>query len=67
MREDSRWILLKEVNMLKTNVIKKTYRFTLRAPSGATAAATVDAESEAAARLKAPCPPGWIIEAVTEC
>lgn len=53
--------------MLKTNVIKKTYRFTLRSPSGNTAISTVDAESEAAARLKAPCPPGWEITEVTEC
>lgn len=53
--------------MLKTNVIKKTYRFTLCSPSGNTAISTVDAESASAARLKAPCPPGWIIEAVEEC
>ncbi len=52
--------------MLKTNVRTKTYRLTLRTPSGGRAAATVEAESPDAARLKAPCPKGWDILEVQE-
>lgn len=50
--------------MLRTNVIPKTYRVTLRTPSGMQAVSTIDAESIEAARLKAPCPPGWEIAEV---
>ena len=45
--------------MLKTNIITRTYQIILRTPSGATARASVDAESPESARLKAPCPHGW--------
>lgn len=51
-------------HMLRTNVIPKTYRVTLRTPSGMQAVSTIDAESIEAARLKAPCPPGWEIAEV---
>lgn len=50
--------------MLKTNIITRTYQIILRTPSGATARATVDAESPESARLKAPCPHGWEITGV---
>lgn len=50
--------------MLKTNVITKAYRLTLRGPGGTEQARTVDAESEEAARLKAVIPLGHKIEKV---
>lgn len=53
--------------MLKTNVITKTYSFSLRTPSGGMRESEITAESEAAARLKLFLPYGWTVEAVTEC
>lgn len=52
--------------MLKTNVITKTYRVTLLTPSGGVSTADIQAESEAAARLKVFVPYGWTIERVEE-
>lgn len=53
--------------MLKTNVITKTYRVTLRTPGGPACVSEVTAESETAARLKVFVPYGWTIEAVEPC
>lgn len=52
--------------MLKTNVITKTYRFTLLTPSGGICTQTVIAESEAAAKIKITLPEGWEITEVGE-
>lgn len=52
--------------MLRTNVIVKTYRFTLRTPSGGLAVATAQGESREAALLRNPVPEGWEIVEVEE-
>lgn len=52
--------------MLKTNVVAKTYRLTLRTPGGGISLSEITAESPAAARLKAYIPPGWVIERMEE-
>lgn len=52
--------------MLKTNVIKKAYQFTLQHASGVRAVEVVVAESPTAARLLCPVRPGWEIAEVTQ-
>ncbi|WP_160636803.1 hypothetical protein [Pseudoflavonifractor sp. 60] len=52
--------------MLKTNVIQKTYQITCRAPSGGKTIFVVEAESEAAALLRNPCPNGLELVEVVE-
>ena len=52
--------------MLKTNVIRKAYRLTLRGPGGTEQVRTVDAESAQAARMKYRCSEGWAVERVEE-
>lgn len=52
--------------MLKTNVITKTWKITLRTPSGKIVVTTLVAESEACVRDRVVVPFGWEIVEVKE-
>lgn len=51
--------------MLKTNVLKRPFRITRRAPGGGISVVTVQAESKTAALTKA-VPQGWVSVKVEE-